>query len=385
MLVVTSVTCRCFATAPTMHGSMALTSLLVCADAEAVQVLSRIFQDLSIEVETCGDPHAAQTRIEEQYFDALVVDCQDEPSATALIGHARNSPSHRSSIVIALVNARNQVKEIFAQGANFLVYKPVSRERALHSIHAARALLRQERRVQPRIPVHASASVSYPGKEDAAATIVELNENGLGIRTTDQLPPSGKVYFQFALPGQDSVIRLAGEVMWRNAAGQVGIRFVNVPQASKRALQRWVQEQSTEGTKDRSLSQSAQTTNVSVRLSAGLGLLSASAPDRRNLSRRACCLGAEVYPADSKVPHRCTLSDISSGGCYVETTEPFPAGTVVTIVVRTNDLKLCVSGKVLSTHPGFGMGVRFSLTSDEERAHVQELLACAEAESKFTL
>jgi len=368
-----------------MHGSMALTSLLVCADAEAVQVLSRIFQDLSIEVETCGDPHAAQIRIDEQHFDALVVDCQDEPGAAALIKCVRNSPSHRNSIVIGLVNARNQVKDIFTQGANFLLYKPVSRERALHSIHAARGLLRQERRVQRRIPAHASAAVSYPGKEDAAATIVELNESGLGIRTTDQLPPSGKVYFQFALPGQESVIRLAGEVMWRNAAGRVGVRFVNVPQVSKRALQRWVQEQSAEGTNDRSVSKAAQVPNVSARLSAGLGLLSASAPDRRNLSRHACCLGAEVYPADSKVPHRCTLSDISSGGCYVETTEPFPAGTVLTIVVRTHELKLCMSGKVQSTHPGFGMGVRFNLTTDDERAQVQELIACAEAEPKLTL
>jgi CheY-like chemotaxis protein len=368
-----------------MHISMALTSLLVCADAEAVQVLSRIFQDLNIEVETCGDPHAAQIRIDEQRFDALVVDCQDETVAAALIGHARNSVSHHSSTIIALVNTRNQAQDILARGATFLLYKPVSRERALHSIYAARALIRQERRGQPRIPVHASASVAYPGKEDAAATIVELNENGLGIRTTDPLPPSGKVYFQFALPGQESVIRLAGEVMWRNAAGRIGIRFVNVPQASKRVLQRWVREQSASGTKDQSLSKTAQTTNVSVRLSAGLGLLSASAPDRRNLSRRACCLGAEVYPADSKVPHRCTLSDISSGGCYVETTEPFPAGTILTIVVRTHELKLCVSGKVQSTHPGFGMGVRFDLTTDDERAQVQELIACAQAEPKLTL
>ena len=366
-----------------MHGSMALTSLLVCADAEAVQVLSRIFQDLSIEVATCGDPRTAQTRIDEERFDALVVDCQDEPLALALIAHARQSLS-RHGTVIALVNARNQVKDILARGATFLLYKPVSRERALHSIHAARALLRQERRIQPRIPVHASASVAYPGKEDAAATIIELNESGLGIRTAEQIPPSGKVYFQFALPGESSVIRLAGEVMWRNAAGRVGIRFVNVPQASKRVLQRWVQQQSASGIDKRSVSEGAPATKVSVRLSAGLGLLSASAPDRRNLSRRPCCLGAEVYLADSKVPHRCTLSDISNGGCYVETTEPFPAGTQLRLVVRTHELKLCVTGKVQSAHPGFGMGVHFNLTNDNERAQVEELIACAQAEPKLT-
>ena len=174
-----------------MPDSMALRSLLVCADSEAVEVLSRILDDLSIKVEICGDPRAAQVRLEEHHYDALVVDCQHEPSALGLIAQARNLHSQQGSIIIGLVNSGNQVKDVLAKGASFLLYKPVSRERALHSIHAARALIRQERRGRPRIPVHASATIAYPGKEDAAATIVELNESGLGIRTMDELPPSG--------------------------------------------------------------------------------------------------------------------------------------------------------------------------------------------------
>lgn len=367
-----------------MHGSMALTSLLVCADAEAVQVLSRIFQDLGIKVESCGELVAAQARVDEQRFDVVVVDCSDEPSALALIAHARKSTLQRSSVIIALVNGRNGAPAIFEQGANFLLYKPLSRERALQSLYAARGLMRQERRGQPRMPVHASASIAYPGKEDAAATVLELSESGLGIRTLENLPPSGKLYFQFALPGQDSVIRLAGEVMWRDAAGRVGVRFVNVPQSSKQLLRRWLEkQQSASGAESPSASTAAPKTGVRVGLSAGLGLLSASAPDRRNLSRRACSLGAEIYRADSKVPHRCSLSDISSGGCYVETAEPFPPGTIVTLVVRTHELKLCVAGKVQSMHRGVGMGVRFNLTTEHERSQVEELIACGQAQTNL--
>jgi Tfp pilus assembly protein PilZ len=362
---------------------MALTSLLVCADAETVQVLSRVFQDSSIEVEVCGTLGAAQSWIDEQPFDVLVVDCHDGPSAAALIAHARKSSLKPSCIIIALVNECNEVKDLFALGTNFLIYKPVSRERALHSLYAARKLIREERRVQPRIPVRASASIAYPGKEDAAATVLELNESGLGIRTADNVPPSGKVYFQFTLPGQESVIRLAGEVMWRDAFGRVGIRFVNVPQSSKRLLRRWLEQQSSSAADDRSAANTDPGTNVNARLSAGLGLLSVSAPDRRNLSRRACSLGAEVYRADSKVPFRCNLSDISSGGCYVETTDPFPVGTEVMIVVRTHELKLSVAGKVQSAHRAFGMGIRFNLTTEDERRRVQELIARAKKETNL--
>ncbi len=361
---------------------MAVTSLIVSADAEAVQVLSRIFQDMEIRSENCDHASAARSRLEEQRFDVLVVDCSDELSAATLISSVRKSPLHHGTVIIALVNSRNRASDVFEKGANLLLYKPVSRERALHSLHAARGLIREERRVQPRIAVHVPASIAYASKEDAAATVVEISESGIGIRTLDDLPKNGKVYFQFALPGQDSLIRLAGEVMWRNASGRVGVRFVNVPETSKKILRRWMDEQSQANSHAPSGDES--TANSSVRVSTSLGLLSASAPDRRNLSRRACCLGAEIYREDCTVPHRCSLSDISTGGCYVETTEPFPQGTVLTIVVRTHDLKLCIAGKVQSTHRGFGMGIRFNVNTENERRQVKELIACAETKSKLT-
>jgi len=192
----------------------------------------------------------------------------------------------------------------------------------------------------------------------------------------------GKVYFQFTLPGQDSEVRLAGEVMWRDASGRVGIRFQNVPQASRRILQQWL--------KNRASTQPASDSAVityeddkSTRLSAGLGLLSASAPDRRNLSRRPCRLGAEIYRAQDNVPQRCFLTDISSGGCYVETTDPFPTGSELLLVVRTHDFKLSIAGKVQSVHRAFGMGIRFTLTSDRERQQVLRLINCAEEQDRL--
>jgi hypothetical protein len=87
-------------------------------------------------------------------------------------------------------------------------------------------------------------------------------------------------------------------------------------------------------------------------------------------------MGADVYRTGSSVPNRCSLSDIGTGGCYVETTEPFPAGTAVDIVVRTQDMKLRVRGTVQAMHRGFGMGVRFTLNTAEERAQVEQLIAC---------
>ena len=359
---------------------MALTSLVVCAEDQSVAVLRRVLQDLDIKVEVSDNPKAVLASPPGRRFDAVVVDCQDEASALPLIAHFRQTPASGPAVVIALVNSQNHVSEVFGRGANFLLFKPVSRERALDSLRAARGMMRQERRIEPRIPIQTQAALAFPGKENAAATLLELSESGVGLHTQDQLPPACKAYLQFSLPESQTVVRLSGEVMWQDKTGRVGIRLVSVPPTSKRILHRWLQEHAVA---DSAPEEALQPEACHPGLAAGTGALSAS--DRRNRERRACSLGADVYREDSKVPHRSTLSDISTGGCYVETPEPFPQGTMLTIVVRTADAKLSVVGKVESTHPGYGMGVRFSLTDDGERTRVRQLIACAESEPQGKL
>jgi hypothetical protein len=99
-----------------------------------------------------------------------------------------------------------------------------------------------------------------------------------------------------------------------------------------------------------------------------------SASDRREQARHACQLGTEVYRLGTKVPHRCHLTDISTGGCYVETPEPFPKGTQVEMLVRTEDFKFRSMGIVKVAHPGFGMGVEFSAQTAAQRDQVQRLI-----------
>jgi CheY-like chemotaxis protein len=372
---------------PNMAVNMALTSLLVCSDAQAVQVLSRILQDLGITVESCGDLRMARARIDDRHFDALLVDCQDEPAAIELIVQARKTPTNQKIVAIAMVSERNEVRGIFAKGANFMLYKPISRERAAHSMRAACSLMQSERRTRPRLPVQAETSIAHAGKEDVPAALVDLSEGGIALRSDSKLPPYCKVYFQFALPGNTSLVRLSGEVMWQDSSGRVGIRFAQVPQSSRRLLNGWLQANLPLSSEDALPASPVSTSDddSGLRLSAGLGLLSVSAADRRNLSRHACCLGAEVYRAHSNVATRCTLIDISPGGCYIETTETFGSGTGLEIVVRTEDLRLRIHGKVLSMHPGFGMGVEFTLRTEEHRKQVQQLIVCAQSQPKLLM
>jgi hypothetical protein len=280
--------------------------------------------------------------------------------------------------LIAIVDGEFSARPIFGLGANFVLYRPLSLERTRLSLRAARGLMRRERRRTPRIPVNSPTSVAYPGAEDVQATIVDLSDDGTSVRTGNTLPPACKVYFQFALPGQKGAVRLSGEVAWQDASGRTGIRFVDVPQASRRLMHAWLLQNSFRQTQDRPappivpvprLNHQAKAEAKTGTKDAGLGT------NRRGERRFPCKLGAELYRLGSNVPNRCTLSDISEGGCYVEMPSPLTGQNGVEIVVRTNEMKLKIRGQVLAVHPGFGMGLRFVFDDDNEREEVLRLLA----------
>ncbi len=369
---------------------MALTSLVVCGDASAVQVLSRVLQDLSIRVELCSDPSAAASRLEAKRFDVLLVDCEDQARATNLISLAstRKSKEHTGKpiLVIAIANGDDDVKAIFAKGANFVLYKPVSAERAAESLRAARGLMPSDRRRKPRVPAAAPAQIAYANVEKATANVMNLSEDGMAIRAEGQVPPRCKIYFEFTLPEQVSVVRLAGDVVWQDYSGRVGLRFDRVPKTSRDILDRWLRDNLHRRAESKPVPSSPDQTAFTpdIKPAGGLGLLSVSAPDRRGESRHACRLGADVYVLGSSTPQHCSLSDISSGGCYVETTEPLPPGTAIEIVLRTENVKLRVQGTVLVKHPAFGMGVEFVLKTEEQREQVKQLAECQVAEGEIS-
>jgi CheY-like chemotaxis protein len=359
---------------------MALTSLVVCADAKAVQVLSRALESHSLSAEHCGDYLEAAKRLATEHYDALLVDCSDEQAAADLIGVARASEKNQTVLAIAIADTHNNVREVFQRGANFVLYKPLSAERVANSLHAAQGMVSHERRRKPRVTAPASATISYADVESDTAHLMNLSEEGIGISSRHSVPSQCKVYFEFTLPEQVSTVRLSGEVVWQDAFGRVGLRFSRLPQTSRNALNQWLSQNlagQLQAAPDSTPAKlpSDQSENAAE---GAVDSLSGSS-DRRVQARVACRLSADVYVLGNTTAQHCSLTDISNGGCYVETNESYPSGTAVDIVVRTLDMKLRVQGIVHATHPGFGMGVEFTLLNDEQREQVKQLIAAQEA------
>jgi hypothetical protein len=352
---------------------MDLRVLVVCPDQGSANVLTTVLGEMEIAAEQESSISRGLERIQAESFDAVILDYRADQSWEEFLAKLRHTSTSRKTLLIAILDSDYSARPVFGLGANFVLYRPLSLERTRLSLRAARSLMRRERRRAPRIPVNSPTSIAYPGAEDAIATIVDLSDGGTSVRSGNSLPPVGKVYFQFSLPGQQDTVRLSGEVTWRDASGRTGIRFADVPQASRRLMQAWLLQNSFRQTQEPAPSTPVQQ-NRPATISSGakdVGLAS----NRRGERRFACKLGAEVYRLGSNVPNRCVLSDVSEGGCYVEMPSPLTGQTGVEIVIRTAEMKVKIQGQVLAVHPGFGMGVRFMFDSDDEREEVLRLLA----------
>jgi c-di-GMP-binding flagellar brake protein YcgR len=359
---------------------MDLHALVVCPDQDSASLLALMQSELGMAAEHTPSISRGVELLDVRHFDAIVLDYHAEQGSEEFLARLRQSAKNRSSMLIAIVDGTFNARPVFGLGANFVLYRPLSSERTRISLRAARSLMRRERRRSPRKPVSSTANVAYPGAPELNAALTDLSDGGTSLLTASRIPPACKVYFEFALPGQKQLVRLSGEVAWQDSSGRTGIRFLDVPQSSRRLIQAWLQH--SDGHPASGLpaqpSASSRPQRENTAEAKDTSLVS-NAGNRRGELRFACKLGAEVYRLGEGVPNRCTLSDISEGGCYVEMPSPLSAQSGVEILVRTADAKLRIQGQVLAAHPGFGMGVRFMFRDSVEREEVLRLLAVLSA------
>ena len=391
-----------------LQAGMTLTSLIVCADEVTAQELGVVLEELKIQVEVCSETLRAAVRLAQERFDLIVLDCPKQSDVIGLLQESHLSRANHSSLAVVVVEGQESIREMFALGVNFVLYRPVSYERALSTLRAAQAVLFRDKRRKARAAVHTQATIDYPGAERDRATLVDLAEDGMAVNFGKRLPPTSKVYFQFQLPGQTATVRLSGVVMWQDWSGRAGVQFVDVPQTSRRMLSEWLkknltdspkqelaagtvevqhstrpQESSVETDRHQARDQYTAKQEVKEHDRDAVARLRSVPSNRRGQNRHACRLSAEVYRQGSSVRNYCHLSDLSPGGCYLEMPLAFPAGTPVEITVRTQEMKLRLSGDVRASHPGYGMGVSFKLNTKDERHGVQQLIdfVAAAAES----
>lgn len=301
-------------------------ALLVSADHSAADVLGRVLPTFGIMMDRSSDPEMTLARIQQQKFDALILDFDDANLACAALKLANQLGS--GCLSIALIADRAKVREVLSEGTHFVLYKPLSDEAAKAGLRAAAALLSRERRRAVRVPVQAPVEINLPDGRKADGILLDLSETGMDVLTSEPQVPGALLRFHFELPDKALELEAHGQVAWANPNGQTGVRFVDLSPASSSQLRAWL---------------------------------------------KAAASNPGAGPNET-VPH-CKLTDLSLGGCYVETDAPFPERALVDLCLKTDELEVHTEGMVRVAHPSRGMGVEFPSRTVEQRAQVGNLIS----------
>ena len=306
---------------------MNLQALLVSKDDNASEALSRVLASFEVAVERSSDPDVAVSRLSEQRFDEVIVDFDDAETAARVLQSVRELTSGANAVTVALISDEGKIRTTFGAGANFVLLKPISAAQGTATLKAATALLKRERRRAFRVPVQAPVALSIPGGQEVEAIMLDLSESGVDVLAAQPLCPSSPISLRFSLPNSKGEISAHGEVAWANPNGQSGVRFTDLNEDIQNQLNQWLAANS-----------------------------------------------AEALPDDADAVSPCRLTDLSLGGCYVETESPFPEQAVVDLCLKAADMEIHAEGLVRVMHPAFGMGIEFPSRTQEQRTKVGDLI-----------
>lgn len=299
---------------------MTFQALLVSNDEDAVSIISQVLAGFGLNVQSCAQSEAGE-RLFAQRFHTIIVDFEDEQNATHVLQHAFGA------VTVALLGDKTKVRSALRLGGNFIVYKPVTAAHTEATLRAAVALLRRERRRSVRIPVQVPVWLRIQNGPDIDGILLDLSESGMEVLSARPLAASASVGFRFGLP-DGMPIEGRGEVAWANPNGQAGVRFADLGEGPQHRLKEWVD---------------------------------------------AAARTAQSEELEPELP--CKLSDISLGGCYVETESPLPEYAGAALQLKAGGVQVEVQGTVRVMHPGFGMGLEFAAGTNEQVRNLITLLS----------
>ncbi|MEP6643496.1 MAG: PilZ domain-containing protein, partial [Acidobacteriaceae bacterium] len=197
---------------------MAFQALLVSRDERAAAVLIPALHGFGVGVQICENSDGPQ-RVKEEKFDAIIVDFDDPHNATRVLENASAAVGVKNAITIALLSDKTRARMVFAAGANFVLYKPISAEQTQASLRAATTLIKRERRGSLRVAVQIPVRLEIQNGLEMEAILLDLSEDGMDILSMQPLCPSAAVLAHFMLKETDTEIEIRGVVAWANPNG----------------------------------------------------------------------------------------------------------------------------------------------------------------------
>jgi hypothetical protein len=175
--------------------------------------------------------------------------------------------------------------------------------------------------------LQAPVSVHVDENNTVEGILLDLSTGGMDVLAAKPMASAALVRVFFELPDANTSIEADAEVAWATPNGQTGLRFLNMDSTMREEMCAWLTQHS-----------------------------------------------QDALPEEPEAASQCKLTDLSLGGCYVETDSPFPQSSAVDLCLRATGMELHTDGVVRVMHPGHGMGIEFPSRTEEQRRSVAEFI-----------
>ena len=308
---------------------MVLQALLVSTDDLTAETLIQVLAQFGVAVDRSNAADVAVARLAEERFDQVIVDFDNPEAASLLLEGCRRffGPDRNPPVTVALLNDASQIRSILGAGAHFILTKPISHEQAQNTFRAATALLKRERRQSLRVAVQAAVSIRVDESNTVEGILLDLSTGGMDVLAAKPLPSAALVRVSFELPDGSAGIEVDAEIAWSATNGQTGLRFLDMDEKMREEMGEWLAAHS-----------------------------------------------HDALPEEPEAVTQCKLTDLSLGGCYVQTESPFPQSSAIDLCLRAAGMEIHAEGLVRVMHPGHGMGIEFPARTEEQRKSVGEFI-----------
>lgn len=221
---------------------MTLSSLVVSRDWQEVSVLECILGALQMDVAVEKEPQRALSRLSKSKVDALIVDC-DLNGAGQFFRELRREAPQASSVPLVIMCAGRQKSAMEDSGALFAFDKPISVERAVRTLSAARNMIVDSRLRYHRAGLDVPVTLTTRKRNRWIGQLVNLSQGGLQARSDDGYDCSATSAVSFELPGTRAEIKAQVQVAWSDNRGNIGVSFAKIPAQIVSTLRLWLAQQ----------------------------------------------------------------------------------------------------------------------------------------------
>lgn len=218
---------------------MAPRVLLLSADSTLISSFEEAKAKIGFDLTLSELPVEAERILGNHNFDAVFIDCDDLLGSKSLLTFTRRAPTNRNSAIVAILSGDTEPADALDLGATSVLSKPLSGAKLRDGIKASCAAFTQRghQRVRLAVPVY----VSFGETIDRLTTSLNMSPGGIAIRSESPIDSDEQVRVKFQPPGAKRPVLARGEVVWMDASGLAGIRFISLMGESAEILNNWIE------------------------------------------------------------------------------------------------------------------------------------------------